>query len=124
NRANAETLRKSADAMDRSPQASAIRKLSNSIHAGANGDAQRAAAQLKEGTTDDLKSGIESLSTMSLDNVKAHYTSPERAQGKIRQPAGQKAGLIPSVQRMASDAEGNEFKSGETVDYTSILVLR
>ncbi|MDP2143446.1 MAG: DUF4157 domain-containing protein [Gallionella sp.] len=66
-----------------SPAVAAQRKLIGQIHNDPAMAAQRADAHAKPNNTglpDNLKSGIESLSGMSMDNVKVHYNSSQPAQ--------------------------------------------
>ncbi|HZW23887.1 MAG TPA: DUF4157 domain-containing protein [Gallionella sp.] len=78
--------------VDSSPAMAAQRKLIGQAHGSpamtaqskaVNGIAQRAETPAKPNNTglpDNLKSGIESLSGMSMDNVKVHYNSSQPAQ--------------------------------------------
>lgn len=60
---------------DRRPAAVAQRKLSEMIS-----NSPRAASANRTGMPDQLKSGIEAMSGMSMDHVNVHYNSPQPAQ--------------------------------------------
>lgn len=89
-RADAIAQRKTAQAIARSPSAAAQRAVSAGVHASPRMLAQRqrfdgvlgeaSPVPNRTGLPDTLKSGVESLSGMSLDHVKVHYNSSQPAQ--------------------------------------------
>ncbi|MES2938336.1 MAG: DUF4157 domain-containing protein [Pseudomonadota bacterium] len=84
NRADAIAQRETAQAIARSPRSTAQRAVSAAVHASPRMAAQRQAQEQappnRTGLPDTLKSGVESLSGMSLDHVKVHYNSSQPAQ--------------------------------------------
>jgi Domain of unknown function (DUF4157) len=70
-------FRKVQDAADQSPQVQQMRKVQDAASAG---PVQPQGKGNQTGMPDELKSGIESLSGMAMDDVKVHYNSDKPAQ--------------------------------------------
>lgn len=64
-------------AVQQSPRATQFKRLVDAVH---NSPAVAQRKPNKTGMPDQLKSGIENLSGMSMDHVKVHYASPKPAQ--------------------------------------------
>ena len=85
-RPNVLALRKLAEALDDSPHIAAQRKLAAAMNNGppaqprTGPETDSIPRENNTGLPDQLKSGIESLSGISLDDVKVHYNSPQPAQ--------------------------------------------
>lgn len=107
--------RKLAEMINNSPQVLRQRALSKVIHNSAPIVAQRKEKTNHTGLPDQLKSGIEALSGMSMDHVKVHYNSPKPAQlqahayaqgSEIHLGAGQEKHLPHEAWHVAQQAQG------------------
>ncbi len=106
NRSETAAQRKMIDMMRNAPQAKQMAQM------------KAAPVQLKENKTgmpDNLKSGLENLSGMSMDHVKVHYNSPEPAQlnahaftqgSDIHVASGQEKHLAHEGWHVAQQAQG------------------
>lgn len=79
-RPEAVAQRKLAEMMNNSPRVLQQRALSDALHNSPRMVAQREEKPNNTGLPNQLKSGIESLSGMSMDHVKVHYNSHKPAQ--------------------------------------------
>lgn len=108
-----------SDAIQNSPRILAQRHEINALHGGAM-SAELSPVQRKEkpnhtGLPDQLKSGIETLSGMSMDHVKVHYNSDKPAQlqahayaqgGEIHLAPGQEQHLPHEAWHVVQQAQG------------------
>jgi hypothetical protein len=69
-----------AQMIDASPAAAAQRQRADTFHGDRPATTQHKPKTNNTGLPDDLKSGVENLSGVSMDAVKVHYNSPEPAQ--------------------------------------------
>lgn len=114
-RPTAVAQRKLAEMMNNSPRVLQQRALSDAIHNSPRMVAQREEKPNNTGLPDQLKSGIESLSGMSMDHVKVHYNSDKPAQlqahayaqgSEIHLGAGQEKHLPHEAWHVVQQAQG------------------
>lgn len=120
-RANASAQRALSQAIDRSPQHEAQRALGEVLHSATAAVAQRVptpaerAQRDRGGLPEELRSGVESLSGMNLDDVRVHYNSSSPgavdahayAQGRdIHVAPGQEAHLAHEAWHVVQQAQG------------------
>lgn len=134
NRPQAVAQRKLAEMMNNSPRVLQQRALSKVIHDSAPMAAQRKEKTNHTGLPDQLKSGIEALSGMSMDHVKVHYNSPKPAQlqahayaqgSQIHLGAGQERHLPHEAWHVVQQAQGRvrptlQLKAGAVNDDPSL----
>ena len=133
-RPQAVAQRKLAEMMNNSPRVLQQRALSKVIHNSAPMVAQRKEKTNHTGLPDQLKSGIEALSGMSMDHVKVHYNSPRPAQlqahayaqgSEIHLGAGQERHLPHEAWHVVQQAQGRvqptlQMKAGAVNDDPSL----
>lgn len=120
-RANTAAQRELSQAIDRSPHHDAQRALGDVLHGATAAVAQRAPAtgdraqRDRGGLPEDLRSGVESLSGMNLDDVRVHYNSSSPgamdahayAQGRdIHVAPGQETHLPHEAWHVVQQAQG------------------
>lgn len=120
-RANAAAQRALSQAIDQSPQRDAQRALGDVLQGASAAVAQRApttgdrARRTRGGLPDELRSGVESLSGMKLDDVRVHYNSSSPgamdahayAQGRdIHVAPGQETHLPHEAWHVVQQAQG------------------
>lgn len=125
---------KLAESMNNSPRVLQLLALSDAIHNSPRMVAQREAKSNDTGLPDQLKSGIESLSGVSMDHVKVHYNSDKPAQlqahayaqgDEIHLGAGQERHLPHEAWHVVQQAQGRvrptlQMKAGAVNDDPSL----